>query len=81
MRSDGADIIIVAQSDNFTVVAAWGQAENKVLRGGSFNNNPNNIRATNRNNNEPDNRNNNIGFRCVVSTPGSFLKGQVPCVP
>ncbi|MBD3216390.1 MAG: SUMF1/EgtB/PvdO family nonheme iron enzyme [Candidatus Lokiarchaeota archaeon] len=58
--------------------AAWGQAKKQVLRGGSFNNNPNNIRATNRNNNEPDNANNNIGFRCAVASPGSFLKGQVP---
>jgi formylglycine-generating enzyme required for sulfatase activity len=38
-----------------------------VLRGGSWNNNTNNLRAANRNNNTPDNRNNNIGFR-VAST-------------
>jgi hypothetical protein len=54
--------------------AAWGQAE-KVLRGGSWNNNANNIRAANRNNN-PDNSNNNNGFRCA-SSPGVLLKGQV----
>lgn len=35
-----------------------------VLRGGSWNNNPRNVRVSNRNRNEPDNRNNNIGFRC-----------------
>lgn len=39
----------------------------RVLRGGSWNNNPNNTRAANRNNNDPANRNNNIGFR-VAST-------------
>jgi hypothetical protein len=58
-------------------IAAWGQAENQVLRGGAFNNNPNNLRAANRNNNNPDNRNNNIGFRCAAAGPGEFLTGQV----
>ncbi|MFM9939438.1 MAG: SUMF1/EgtB/PvdO family nonheme iron enzyme [Hyphomicrobiaceae bacterium] len=33
------------------------------MRGGSWNNNPQNLRSANRNNNQPDNRNNNIGFR------------------
>ncbi|UCD83478.1 MAG: SUMF1/EgtB/PvdO family nonheme iron enzyme [Deltaproteobacteria bacterium] len=37
------------------------------MRGGSWNNNPNNLRASNRNNNNPTNQNNNIGFRCVSS--------------
>ena len=37
---------------------------NRVLRGGSWNNNTNNLRVANRNNNNPDNQNNNIGFRC-----------------
>lgn len=36
---------------------------NRVLRGGSWNNNASNCRVANRNNNDPDNRNNNIGFR------------------
>ena len=39
-----------------------------VLRGGSFNNNQNNVRCAIRINNRPDNRNNNIGFRVVLST-------------
>jgi len=47
-----------------------------VLRGGSWNNNDNNLRVANRNNNNPTNRNNNIGFRCAAS-PGKFLAGQV----
>ncbi|MBF0343244.1 MAG: SUMF1/EgtB/PvdO family nonheme iron enzyme [Nitrospirae bacterium] len=36
---------------------------NRVIRGGSWNNNPQNVRCSNRNNNMPGNRNNNIGFR------------------
>jgi hypothetical protein len=47
-----------------------------VLRGGSWNNNENNLRSANRNNNNPDNRNDNIGFRCAVS-PIMFPDGQV----
>jgi len=34
-----------------------------VLRGGSWNNKPANLRSANRNRNTPDNRNNNNGFR------------------
>ncbi|PIU95439.1 MAG: hypothetical protein COZ06_25330 [Armatimonadetes bacterium CG_4_10_14_3_um_filter_66_18] len=41
-----------------------------MLRGGSFNNNANNLRCANRNSNHPENRNNNLGFRCVP-LPGS----------
>ena len=39
------------------------EANNRVLRGGSWNNNRNNCRTVNRNNNSPDNSNNNFGFR------------------
>ena len=35
------------------------------MRGGSWNNNPQNVRVSNRNRNEPTNQNNNIGFRCA----------------
>ncbi|MBK9459295.1 MAG: SUMF1/EgtB/PvdO family nonheme iron enzyme [Sphingobacteriales bacterium] len=38
---------------------------NRVLRGGSWNNNAQNCRTANRNNNTPSNRNNNNGFRLV----------------
>lgn len=38
------------------------------LRGGSWNNNHDNARVSNRNNNNPHNRNNNIGFRVVSPT-------------
>ena len=36
-----------------------------MLRGGSWNNNQENVRASFRNRNEAGARNNNIGFRCV----------------
>jgi Sulfatase-modifying factor enzyme 1 len=43
-----------------------GTAESRrVVRGGAFNNNRQNVRCAYRNNNHPDNRNNNIGFRVV----------------
>ncbi len=44
--------------------AGWAES-NRVVRGGSWNNNDNNLRAANRNNNTPTNRNNNNGFRCA----------------
>jgi formylglycine-generating enzyme required for sulfatase activity len=43
----------------------------RVLRGGSFNNDRDNLRCANRNNNPPDNRNDNIGFRVVLVAGGS----------
>jgi len=41
------------------------EGSNRVIRGGSWNNNPENCRVANRNRNNPDNRNNNTGFRLV----------------
>jgi len=41
-----------------------------VNRGGSWNNNPRNVRASNRNNDTPDNRNSNIGLRVAVRPDG-----------
>ena len=53
----------------FITSAVRGQAHrHRVLRGGSWNNNDNNMQCANRNRNNPDNRNNNIGFRVVAST-------------
>lgn len=43
---------------------------NRVLRGGSWNNNPQNCRVANRNNNGPANRNNNVGFRLALQLTG-----------
>lgn len=37
----------------------------RALRGGSWNNNTDNLPCAIRNRNNPDNRNNNIGFRVV----------------
>ena len=49
---------------------SWAQATwtaRRVFRGGSWNNNPRNLRAASRNNNNPENRNNDGRFR-VAST-------------
>ena len=46
----------------------------RVLRGGSGNNKPRNVRAANRNRNATGNRNNNNGFR-VASTPQAGAGG------
>ena len=52
------------------------------MRGGSWNNNPQNVRVSNRNRNEPTNRNNNIGFRCAGyaerGLSGSEVRGPEP---
>jgi hypothetical protein len=42
----------------------------RVLRGGSWNNNPQNLRSANRNRNNPTNRNNNRGFRLASTLTG-----------
>jgi formylglycine-generating enzyme required for sulfatase activity len=49
-----------------------------VNRGGSWNNNAQNCRVSNRNNNDPTNRNNNIGFRLARSSKSSFLNRCLP---
>ncbi|PZN82862.1 MAG: hypothetical protein DM484_05690 [Candidatus Methylumidiphilus alinenensis] len=46
---------------------------NRVLRGGSWNNNGRNVRSANRNRNEPGNRNNNIGFRLALAQKDSYI--------
>jgi len=48
----------------------------RVLRGGSWNNKPRNLRSANRNRNTPDNRNNNNGFRLAQSARCYRSSGQ-----
>jgi hypothetical protein len=59
------------------------KGSNRVLRGGSWNNDPTNCRVANRNNNTPDNRNNNIGFRLANTgkcpPEEHFLRKLLPC--
>jgi hypothetical protein len=57
----------LAIHDNDTVAALRILKTRRVLRGGSWNNTPQNLRSANRNRNTPDNRNNNTGFR-IAST-------------
>lgn len=52
--------------------SAWQEADGgtcaqRVIRGGSWNNKPRNLRSANRNRNNADNRNNNVGFRLAQS--------------
>jgi len=44
--------------------------DNRVLRGGPWNNNGRNARCANRNRNEPDNRRASIGFRFAPGQGG-----------
>ena len=55
---------------------------NRVIRGGNFNNNAQNVRSANRNNNSPDNRNNDIGVRLLStgSSPKRRVYESVSCV-
>ncbi len=50
-----------------------------MLRGGTWNNNENNIRSSNRNRNNPDNTNNNNGFRCSLPLP-FVSSARIPAV-
>ncbi len=49
--------------DPAKTLEAWTAPCRRVVRGGSWNNNPDNLRSANRNRNNTDNRNNNLGFR------------------
>jgi len=40
-----------------------------VLRGGSFDNSPENLRSANRDDDQPEDRNQNNGFRCARVSP------------
>ncbi|NCF84402.1 MAG: SUMF1/EgtB/PvdO family nonheme iron enzyme [Verrucomicrobiaceae bacterium] len=57
---------------------------NRVIRGGSWNNNEDKTRCANRNNNNPYNaNNNNIGFRAVPAPaqPGRRRSPRLPRPP
>ena len=69
---------------------AGGGSSARVVRGGSWNNdNPDNLRASNRNRNDPTNRNNNLGLRCGRVCPvrpaavagDSGARGMDPSMP
>ena len=62
---------VLAQRDFGAAAMDEPPGSNRVLRGGSWNNNATNGRTANRNNNPPGNTNNNIGFRCVRSSGNS----------
>ena len=53
--------------------------ENRVIRGGSWNNNARICRSANRNRNNPENSNNNIGFRVATAPKLEVL--EPACVP
>jgi hypothetical protein len=52
----------------------------RVVRGGSFNNNQDNLRCAFRNRNNPDNRNNNRGFRLVCGSSIMIMIQLMPAV-
>ena len=58
------------QETHFDVSIRWGlgsKGSNRVMRGGSWNNNARNVRSACRNWNDPGNRNKNLGFRLLNS--------------
>ena len=53
----------------------------RVVRGGSWNNNRDNVRSDIRNRRQPDNRNNNVGFRVVCASSPALRVGLLkPCL-
>src|ERR1700680_3691356 len=61
------------------LLEAWTAPCRRVVRGGSWNNNPQNLRSAKRNRNTTDNRNNNLGFR--VGRTLSARAGTITVVP
>ena len=64
----------------------WGSlaTSSRVVRGGAWNNNPDNARAAYRNHNTPDNWNDNQGFRLLcgpTSLPPFKGAGRLVCFP
>jgi hypothetical protein len=67
IQSAGGTYLLRRRASHACALAPERPPSSRVLRGGSWNNNPQNLRSANRNRNQPDNRNNNVGFR-VAST-------------
>jgi hypothetical protein len=65
--------------DPAKALEAWTAPCRRVVRGGSWNNNPQNLRSANRNRNTTDNRNNNLGFR--VGSTLSARAGAITVAP
>jgi hypothetical protein len=59
-----------------TVAGERSQGSNRVIRGGSWNNDPQNCRSANRNRNEPGNRNNNLECRLALAPPDKRILDQ-----
>ncbi len=55
--------------------------QNRVIRGGSWNNNGRNCRSANRNRNTPDNRNQDNGFRLAAAPAGRGMDVPAPPEP
>ena len=71
---------ILKDKENRATGVGAASGSNRVIRGGSWNNNARNCRSANRNNNNPDNRNNNNGFR-LSSTMRPGHAGSHPVEP
>ena len=68
------------------VMDAGQKGSERVVRGGSWNNNARNVRAAYRNTNDPDNRNNDLGFRLArahlpAGWPVADPAGIQPVIP
>ena len=66
--NDWYDAGYYGRTDNSRDPVGPDSGQYRVLRGGSFNNNEDNVRCAARNRNNPNNRNNNIGFRIFLRT-------------
>ncbi len=70
----GTGVPIGSLTSQYFANLRWtAKASNRVIRGGSWNNDPRNCRPANRNRNEPDNRNNNLGFRLAAALPARWI--------
>ena len=56
-----------SQSHAIPPTGEWSRGSDRVIRGGSWNNQGVNCMASNRNRNEPGNANQNLGFRLLAA--------------